>query len=94
MLKFKSSNAIFWVDKSLSKMPKTVLPDRSLFIGQTLVENAKIKESKCDIWSHFQTMCVCRQSDQDYAECQLKLFQVLNMPFQVLWWYISDKSIF
>ena len=61
-----------------------MLPDRSLFNRKKLVENAKIKESKCDILSHFQTMCVCRQSDQDYAECQLKLFQVLNMPFQVL----------
>ena len=33
---------------------QTVLPDRSVLIGQKLVENAKIK--KCDILSNFQTM--------------------------------------
>ena len=36
-----------------------MLPDRSVLIGQQLVENAKIKKSKCDILSNFQTMCVC-----------------------------------
>ena len=49
----------FWVDKSLLKMPKTVnlasfwkpeafgqtvLPDRSILVGQKLMENAKIEE--------------------------------------------------
>ena len=34
-----------------------VLPDRSLLIRQKLVENAKIKNFKCDILSNFQTMC-------------------------------------
>ena len=33
-----------------------VLPDRSLLIGQKLMENAKIQKFKCDILSHFQTM--------------------------------------
>ena len=27
--------------------------------GQKLVENAKIENFKCDIFSNFQTMCVC-----------------------------------
>ena len=36
-----------------------MLPDRSVFIGQKLVENAKIKAFKCDILSNFQTMCLC-----------------------------------
>ena len=34
-----------------------MLPNRSLLIGQKLVENAKIKTFKCDILSNFQTMC-------------------------------------
>ena len=33
-----------------------MLPDRSLIIGQKLVENAKIQNFKCDILSNFQTM--------------------------------------
>ena len=36
---------------------QTVLPDRSLFIEQKLMENAKIKNFKCDIFTDFQTMC-------------------------------------
>ena len=32
---------------------KTVLPDRSVFIGQKLVENAKIRKLKCDILNKF-----------------------------------------
>ena len=33
-----------------------MLPDRSILIGQKLVENAKIQTFKCDILSNFQTM--------------------------------------
>ena len=33
-----------------------MLPDRSVLIGQKLVENAEIKKFKCDILSNFQTM--------------------------------------
>ena len=36
---------------------QTVLPDRSVLIGQKLVENAKIQKFNCDILSNFQTMC-------------------------------------
>ena len=36
------------------KMPKTVLPDRSILIEQKLAENAKIK--KFDSFSNFQTL--------------------------------------
>ena len=35
---------------------QTVLPDRSVLIGQNLVENDKIQEFKCDILSDFQSM--------------------------------------
>ena len=33
---------------------QTVLPDRSVLIGQKSVENAKIQKFKCDILSDFQ----------------------------------------
>ena len=39
---------------------QTVLPDRSILLGQKLVENAKIKQSRCDIFGNFQTM-QCRE---------------------------------
>ena len=35
---------------------QTVLPDRSILIGQKLVENARIQKFKCDILNTFQTM--------------------------------------
>ena len=34
-----------------------VWPDRSILIGQKLVENAKIPKFKWDILSNFQTLC-------------------------------------
>ena len=40
---------------------QTVLSDRSVLIGQKLVENAKIIKLKCDILSNFQTMWVCTE---------------------------------
>ena len=36
---------------------QTVLPDRSVLIGQKLVEDAKIEKFKCDILGDFQTLC-------------------------------------
>ena len=44
----------FWKPEACGQ---TVLPDKSVLIGQKLVENAKIKEFKYDILSNFQTMC-------------------------------------
>ena len=35
---------------------QTVLPDRSVIVGQKLAENAKIQQFKYDILSNFQTM--------------------------------------
>ena len=40
---------------------QTVLPDRSVLIGQKLVENAKIENVKWDILSTFQTICDSRK---------------------------------
>ena len=47
--------ASFWRIEAYSQ---TVLPDRSLLIGQKLLEKVKIQKFKCDILSNFQTMCV------------------------------------
>ena len=49
--------ASFWKPEACSQ---TVLPDRSVWIGQKLVKNAKSKKFKCDILSNFQTMCKIR----------------------------------
>ena len=45
--------ASFWKTEDCCQ---TVLPDRSVLIGQKLVENAKIENFKCDILSNFQTL--------------------------------------
>ena len=37
---------------------QTVLPDRSILIGQKLVENAKIEQFQCDILGDIQTLCI------------------------------------
>ena len=46
--------ASFWKPEACGQ---TVLPDRSVLIGQKLVGKAKIQKFKCDILSDFQTMC-------------------------------------
>ena len=43
--------------RKLEVCGQTVLPDRSILIGQKLVQNAKIQILKCDILSNFQTLC-------------------------------------
>ena len=68
-LRAKRATFTFWEDKSSLKNAKngpicssfwkpeacgqTVLPDRSVLIGQKLVENAKIKKFKWDILGDF-----------------------------------------
>ena len=69
-----ASYVFILVDKRLSKMLKivnlasfwkteacsqTVLPERSVFIGQKLMENAKIEKFKWDILSNIQTLNFC-----------------------------------
>ena len=76
-LRAKRATFTFLVDKSSFKMPKmvnlasfwkteafgqTVLPDRSVLIGQKLVENAKIEKFKWDILDDFQTMWHSRKN--------------------------------
>ena len=43
----------FWKPKACGQ---TELPDRSISIGQKLVENAKIQKFKCDFLDDFQTL--------------------------------------
>ena len=50
--------ASFWKPESCGQ---TVLPDRSILIGQKMVENVKIQKLLCDILSNFQTMCRRRE---------------------------------
>ena len=50
-----------------------MLPDRSVLIGQKLVENAKIEKFKCDILSNFQTLCMlsfCNITNQN-SKCDI-----------------------
>ena len=44
----------FWRVLENQAFGQTVLPDRSILIGQKLVENVKIRKFKCDIVSNFQ----------------------------------------
>ena len=45
----------FWTPAACGQIG---LPDRSLLIGQKLVENGKIEKVKCDILGNFQTLWV------------------------------------
>ena len=48
-----------------------VLPDRSLLIGQKLVENVKIEKFKSDIMSNFQTLCfLVGKGKSGYQHCR------------------------
>ena len=51
--------ASFWKPEACGQ---TVLPDRSILIGQKLVENAKIEKFKWDILGDFQTLCMSKTS--------------------------------
>ena len=52
-----AKNGPFWrVFLKPEACGQTVLPDRSVLIGQKLVENAKIQKFKCDILGDFQTL--------------------------------------
>ena len=47
--------ASFWKGHTCGQ---TVLPDRSIQIGQKLVENGRIEKLKWDILGDFQTLCL------------------------------------
>ena len=51
-------NGQFWqVFEKPDAYGQTVLPDRSILIGQKWLEKAKIEKFKCDILGDFQTLC-------------------------------------
>ena len=53
-----AKNGAFWrVFEKPEAYGQTVLPDRSVLIGQKLMESAKMPKFKCNILSNFQTMC-------------------------------------
>ena len=56
-----------------------MLPDRSVLIGQKLVENAKMPKFKCEILSNFQTMCSDDDDDavsENQSKCLILSLQV------------------
>jgi len=48
----------FWRAFENLNCGQTILPDKSILLGQKLVENAKIQKFKCYILSNFQTFAV------------------------------------
>ena len=61
-----AKNGQFWrVFENLKFAVKQLLPDRSVLIGQKLVENAKIEKLKCNILSDFQTMWLCSKEKKN-----------------------------
>ena len=51
-------NGQFWqVFEKPDAYGQTVLPDRSILIGQKWLEKAKIEKFICDILGDFQTLC-------------------------------------
>ena len=52
--------ASFWKPEACGQ---TVLPDRSVLIGQSLVENAKMEKFKWDILGDFQAICFTRKKN-------------------------------
>ena len=74
---------VFWKTDACGQ---TVLPDRSILIGQKLVENAQIQNLKCDILSNFQTMCVLLSKKHNlfkHAAQHDEWFSYFELPFSL-----------
>ena len=75
----------------MSHYSLTVLPDRSILIGQKLLENAKIQIFKCDNLDDFQTLCSskpckkwclsCLTLDYICCRCWIDSFSVNFLAF-------------
>ena len=50
-----------WVFENHEVCGQTVFPDRSIVIGQKMMENAKIEKLKCNILGDFQTLCISQK---------------------------------
>ena len=71
-----------------------MLPDRSILIGQKLVENAKIAKFKCDILGDFQTLCVRSSAFYDLIFSQIDqtfLYHVLALLQKKNRWRIGAR---
>ena len=55
-----------------------MLPDKTVLVGQKLVENDKIQKFKCDILSNFQTMCGCVKISLFHWFPRLNYFYLLH----------------
>ena len=77
-----AKNGPFWrVFENLKACGQTVLPDRSVLIGQKLVENTKIRKIskfKCDILSNFQTMWLTIELPSKVKNYEVKWFCLIN----------------
>ena len=58
---------------------QTVLPDRSILIGQKLVENAKIKKFKWNILDDFQTFVSKNNSRKIQKNCGMEFQTILHL---------------
>ena len=57
-----------------------MLSDRSVLIGQKLMENAKIEKLKCDILGDFQTLCTVHNSDLVLTS---RIFRTIFHPIEM-----------
>ena len=58
---------------------QTVLPDRSILIGQKLVENAEIKKFKWNILDDFQTFVSKNNSRKIQKNCGMEFQTILQL---------------
>ena len=79
--------ASFW---KLKACDQTVLPDRSILIGQKLVENTIVEEVKWNILSNFQTMWI-RLGDDDDTHLLLKWNAKMNVV--CILWELRDEFL-
>ena len=80
-----AKNAPFWrafFKKNPEACGQTVLPDRSLLIGQKMVENAKIEKFKCDIFILFSTNVIPACSRHFFGIHTLKITGICIMKCQ------------
>ena len=88
--------ASFWKTEAYGQ---TVLPDKSVLVGQKLVENAKVPKFKCDIVNTFhKAKYICEYSEfllqyKLYWPQQSKgLFFILVLSKYVLWMICSCQG--
>ena len=85
--------ASFWKTEACGQ---TVLPDRSVLIGQKVVENVKIVKFKCDILSNFQTLVLLKVvgSNYDHVMANILLKKLKIICQQKSPWKSEEKSSF